>query len=36
MNSDEAKETAEKLQEKFTELYEEKDGWWSQQDKRML
>ncbi len=29
MNSDEAKETAEKLQEKFTELYEEKDGWWS-------
>ena len=29
LNSDEAKETAEKLQEKFTELYEEKDGWWS-------
>lgn len=29
LNSDEAKQTAETLQEKFTELYEEKDGWWS-------
>ncbi len=29
LNSDEAKETAERIQEKFTELYEEKDGWWS-------
>lgn len=29
LNSDEAKESAKKIQENFTELYEEKDGWWS-------
>lgn len=29
LNSDDAKESYKTMQEKFTELYEEKDGWWS-------